>query len=589
MSAGEKRPWAEACALAQQLANELAVACTRIKAAGSLRRRRPEVGDIEFVVEPRMVRDLADAEVPDLDAIRLIVGSWGAVMKSGDRMIQVRLPDGFMIDIYISDALRWGSTMAIRTGPQDLGIRAMELLRKRGLRHDGGQVIGEGGEIIPTPDEETFFGLAGLPCLPPEERDEPKALRPVPKPRAAEAKPAEPAGATPEPEDRPPPPPVVESKVEAVGTVGALLLIDGSNLAARAYHTMREPAIADLPNRFRYLLQAALERWRPAHLIVALDGDSFRRRTIPGYKSDRQDRDGPSTHDMTEALRPALASWGVATREAEEMEADDVIATLTANAVERRIPVLILTKDTDLLQLVSDENQVRVLWPGQKEGGEMVMDEAAVAAFLEAHRDFGASFPPSRMLDLRVLAGGKDNLPRVEVRGPGLRPPFGFTTKRVAELLAAGVTLDGLQRGDGLNLLKERESTWWEAGGAAALARAEQLRLRTRCTLAGNDASTGVASIRLQAAAAVAVAVVKQMAKCVDCDREIPRDPTFEGNDRCPSCAAAFGQLYAAQVNAGKSPACQRCRQPMDAAALMHGDGEYCTRCGVSRAAGRAA
>lgn len=596
MSAGEKRPWAEVMPIAVRLANELAVVCTRIKVAGSLRRRRPEVGDIEFVVEAREVPvDLMGTVGPDLDGIRAIVHSWGNVVKGGDRFIQVQLPDGFVVEVAIAEADRWGSILAIRTGPRDLGVEVMNRLKKRGLHHQGGHVRNADGEIVPTPDEETYFALAGLPCLPPEERDDPKALKPIPKPRARKSATTTAAAAAPEPAE----PAAAQTAVPtqaAAATQGALLLVDGSNLAARAYHTMREPTLAELPSRFRYLLESAIGRWQPAHLIVALDGESFRRRTIPGYKADRADRDGPSTRAMTEVLRPALSAWGVATREAGEMEADDVIATLTASAVKRGMPVLILTKDSDLLQLVSDADQVRVLWPGQKDG-ELAMDEAAVAEFLAGHRDFGHAFPPARILDLRVLAGGKDGLPRVEVRGEGLKAPFGFTTKRAAELLAAGATLASLDAEHQV-LLKDRERTWWAACRDTALARADELRLRTQCDLIANDAQTGVATVKLsRPITSVVTAAAKRMARCVDCEREIPYDPVYDGNDRCSACAMAWGRLEAARLAAGQPRACSQCHGPLDAGAVLYGEGRggqgdgallLCSTCALRAKVGRA-
>lgn len=658
MSAGEKRPWAEAMEIAVRLANELAPVCTRIKVAGSLRRRRELVGDIELVIEPKQVAtDLMGALGPDVDGVRAIAGTWGTVMKSGGRMIMIQLPDGMMVDLYMTEASRWGSTLAIRTGPQDLGIRAMEQFKKRGLQHARGEIVDtRTGEVIPVPDEETYFRLAGLPCLPPEQRDTPAALKALPKPKEPKPVPALPAAFTPicrycgctdtapcprgcswmevdqdtgegvcsNPEClrvheasktnplRTPAsaaaavtPPSDNEAADAAAAAaqgeavpagrcaspaasGALMVVDGSNLAARAYHTMREPTLAELPNRFRTLLDGALRRWSPAHLIVALDGDSFRRQTIPGYKADRADREGPSTRAMTEVLRPAFQAWGVATREADRMEADDVIATLAANATQRGIPVLILTRDSDLLQLVSDEHQVRVLWPGQRDGGELAMDEATTAEYLANHRDLGHAFPPARLLDLRVLAGGKDGLPRVEVREG--KAPFGFTTKRASQLLAAGVTLQTMDSAEAQALLKPRERTWWDACRVDALARAEELRLRTECTLIANDGATSAVKVRLSGQVTTPItAATKRMARCTDCSREIPFDPTFEGADRCNACAVAFGRLEAQRIATGAPRACATCGGSLDANCQLFGDGVACSSCLLRAKAGRAA
>jgi len=621
LSAGTKRPWAEAMAIGVRLANELAVVCTRIKLAGSLRRRRPEVGDIEIVAELGDVPvDLIGAMGPDIEGAHSIARTWGNVMKSGDRSIQVVLPDGMQVDVHLVVGLTcdgcgfrvpaatrsdtplrcpscsgaaftgncWGSQLAIRTGPVDLGVEVMQRLRKRGFQHAQGRIVRmEDGGVIPTPDEETYFALAGLPCLPPEQRDTPAALKPAKQAKAAAPAPAlEPAAAEPAPSE--PPAAVPTSADELPPLLGALLLVDVANAANRIFYAMGAArSLAQLPERFAALLKAAIRRWSPEHVVLAIDSDSFRREAIPGFKADREgDREGPSTRAMIETLRPAFAAWKVATREAAGMEADDVIATLAANAVARRVPVLILSRDSDLLQLVSDEHQVRILWPGDR-GAEQQLDESRVADYLRGHKDFARAFPPARILDLRVLAGGKDNLPRVEGPHEGKRP-WGFTTKRAAELLAAGASLDTLD-GEHATLLTERERGWWDASREQALQRRDALRLRSDLTLSG-DGHTNVGKLLIGApVTSVGAPKPKKLDRCCepDCGAEIPYEEAYAGVNRCASCAGRYGRVYADQVNAGRSTACQHCGNPLDTGAMLHGDGETCTQCGLRLAAGR--
>lgn len=195
MSAGTRRPWAEAAAIARPLAEQLIPLCEpgRVKLAGSLRRKRSEVGDIEIVAHPRMITPPAAAQeglfspepvaeplVPDLDGVRAVVRDWGTLLKCGDRFIQAVLDDKTVVDVFlVHPPAQWGSILAIRTGPAELGELAVTRMRDAGLRHVSGHVEDSTGRVIPTPDEETFFRLAGLPCLPPEERDTTAARRPV--------------------------------------------------------------------------------------------------------------------------------------------------------------------------------------------------------------------------------------------------------------------------------------------------------------------------------------------------------------------------------------------------------------------------
>jgi DNA polymerase/3'-5' exonuclease PolX len=58
MSDNEKRPYAQMMTIARAVVERLRPACQRIEIAGSLRRHRPMVGDIEICAIPIMPTDL---------------------------------------------------------------------------------------------------------------------------------------------------------------------------------------------------------------------------------------------------------------------------------------------------------------------------------------------------------------------------------------------------------------------------------------------------------------------------------------------------------------------------------------------------
>jgi len=120
------------------------------------------------------------------------------------------------------------------------------------------------------------------------------------------------------------------------------------------------------------------------------------------------------------------------------------------------------------------------------------MDEAATATYLAGHREFAVAFPPARMLDLRAIAGGKDNLPRIEIRSGN--PPYGFAPKRAARLLADGASLDTLRTTDAWRLTR-RETQWISVGWEAAVARREALRLRHDISVVRSGGSSSVARL----------------------------------------------------------------------------------------------
>lgn len=333
-----------------------------------------------------------------------------------------------------------------------------------------------------------------------------------------------------------------------------LLVVDGSNLFARAWWTMRDATLSELPEKVRGMLAGALRRWEATHLVVALDSpDSFRRELIPGYKGERSGRGGPSTADMTEALRPALGFWGVATREAPGMEADDVIATLVAKAarMEESPAVSILSKDTDLLQLVSDPGFVRVLWP--EKGEEQVMDEDAV------RRRTGVA--PHQLLDFRVMVGGKDSLPRIgwntDEEKAGQKAPFGFTERRAVQLLGDGATLDHLLGTHAGLTRTERE--WMDRCAEEASARREALRLRIDLDLVATG-RTQVSALRLQEHFAP-VQVIACKPTCIRCGAELDGNARIAGAEVCTACGVA--------ARVGREPAAAAAEAPkkMDACA----------------------
>lgn len=175
MSSGTRIPFDEAFDIAREAGERLKPTVARIKAVGSLRRRRESVGDLEFLAEPIMDKDLFDANpTPILDPVRKVMHELGDWEKGGDRMMKVSNLLGHVgldLDLFlVHPPAEWGSLMAIRTGPADLGVQCMIRFRKKGLLHVAGHVT-KAGKVIPTPTEEDFFELAGVDCVPPDQRD----------------------------------------------------------------------------------------------------------------------------------------------------------------------------------------------------------------------------------------------------------------------------------------------------------------------------------------------------------------------------------------------------------------------------------
>ena len=124
-----------------------------------------------------------------------------------------------------------------------------------------------------------------------------------------------------------------------------------------------------------------ITRERPSRLVVCRDDDwrpQWRVDLIPSYKAHRVEEEAPAgqadVEEVPDELTPQvdmimamLDAFGIATAGAPGFEADDVLGTLAAR--ERRDPVVVVSGDRDLLQLVGDDPvPVRVLYLGPGTG-----------------------------------------------------------------------------------------------------------------------------------------------------------------------------------------------------------------------------
>jgi 5'-3' exonuclease len=163
-----------------------------------------------------------------------------------------------------------------------------------------------------------------------------------------------------------------------------LLLLDGASMWFRSFYGV--PSSITSPdgrpvNALRGFLDAVatlVTRERPGRLVVCLDLDwrpQFRVDLVPSYKAHRVAGANPDgevdVEEVPDDLTPqvdwildVLDAFGIATAGAPGYEADDVLGTLAAR--ERTDPVVVVSGDRDLLQVVADEPvPVKVLYLGR--------------------------------------------------------------------------------------------------------------------------------------------------------------------------------------------------------------------------------
>ena len=142
-------------------------------------------------------------------------------------------------------------------------------------------------------------------------------------------------------------------------------MIDGANSVYRAFFAIPNLRSPDgFPTNalhgFENMLGKVIREERPDFIAVAFDppGGSFRNEVYPEYKAGR-DKQPEDLSAQLPVLRELLDAHGIKLVEVEGFEADDVIATLVAQAPED-VQVSIVSTDKDLMQLVSRSEERRV-------------------------------------------------------------------------------------------------------------------------------------------------------------------------------------------------------------------------------------
>lgn len=181
---------ATATAIAEELVALLSPNCERILIAGSIRRRRPDIGDIDLLAIPRTepvtnlfgdstseVIDFLDARCDELLALGTLEQrldkhgrtSWGTKLKRARYR-------GLGVDIRAcTDETTWGAWLVIATGP---GTFSKWLVSQRanggalppGYRFESGFRLNRFGGFVETPTEESVFAALGLEYVAPEDR-----------------------------------------------------------------------------------------------------------------------------------------------------------------------------------------------------------------------------------------------------------------------------------------------------------------------------------------------------------------------------------------------------------------------------------
>lgn len=211
------------------------------------------------------------------------------------------------------------------------------------------------------------------------------------------------------------------------------MLVDGNSLTYRAFFAL-PPELATASGQvtnavfgFTSMLLNLVRDHRPDQVVITFDRPepTFRHQQLDSYKATRS-----ATPDILREqmglVRQVVTTLGLPIAEIAGWEADDVIATLTDQAVDHGDDVIIVTGDRDSYQLVSDPH-VRVLYNKRGVSDYALYDEAGILQ--------RTGVRPDQYVHYAALRGdSSDNLPGVPKVGE----------KTAAKLINTYGDLDGI-------------------------------------------------------------------------------------------------------------------------------------------------
>ena len=156
---------------AQEIADQVKVAvaahCDKIEVAGSIRRQRAKVHDIDFVVVAK-----SDAEWQKIgEKLKHLKAKPSC---QGNSVIKALLPCQkglFQVDFYRAKPSTFGIHLLVRTGSAEHNMWLAGYAISKGIRLKYSEGLIKDGAIVAGEDEKGVFAALGLPCPSPSERE----------------------------------------------------------------------------------------------------------------------------------------------------------------------------------------------------------------------------------------------------------------------------------------------------------------------------------------------------------------------------------------------------------------------------------
>lgn len=174
-------PFEQADAAAKNICALLNECCDRIDIAGSIRRKRRVIHDVDLIAIPRSTRSAPTTLFGDTVEVSLLaelitrMSQQGMVkiIKRGEKYQRLEFTNlQIPVDLYLASEATWSTLLLIRTGSKEHNIYLCSRARDLGmqLKADGSGLL-KNGRPFANDSEESIFRALDLDFVPPEKRE----------------------------------------------------------------------------------------------------------------------------------------------------------------------------------------------------------------------------------------------------------------------------------------------------------------------------------------------------------------------------------------------------------------------------------
>lgn len=151
--------------VAEEIVAALSPLAERCEYAGSLRRSRETIGDVDILATAADSAPLMEA----FARLPLVA----EVIAHGDTKTSIRTVKGLQVDLRVVPPESWGAALQYFTGSKAHNVRTREIAVRAGLKlSEYGLFEVESGDLVVSATEEEVYERLGLPWVPPTLRED---------------------------------------------------------------------------------------------------------------------------------------------------------------------------------------------------------------------------------------------------------------------------------------------------------------------------------------------------------------------------------------------------------------------------------